>query len=133
MDAPKEKIARFCQPAARGETTRDASGLTLGQRFDERVTWLQSRKVHRPKKEEQPDKVLTPKERLKSESYEQWKSLNNRINGFMANRSYISWVEKFKSRLHSDLKTMIDEGKPFAECAAYVEKEIRTREDGSIR
>ena len=133
VDAPKEKIARFCQPAARGETTRDASGLTLGQRFDERVTWLQSRKVHRPKKEEQPDKVLTPKERLAVESNEKWIALNNRINAFGGNRGYLKSVTTFRERLHRDLRSLIDEGKPFAECEAYIAREIKTREDGSIR
>lgn len=133
VDAPKEKIARFCQPAARGEMTKDASGLTLGQRFDERVTWLQSRKVHRPKKEEQPEKALTPKERLAVESNEKWIALNNRINAFGGNRGYLKSVTTFRERLHRDLRSLIDEGKPFAECEAYIAREIKTREDGSIR
>jgi hypothetical protein len=132
-DASSEQIRKYLQPAAMGEMTRDASGKTLKERFDERVSWLHSNRVHAPKQQEtvQPAaKPLTEREQLVAKAKADVVAIRAEIDGLQPH--YSSYVQNQKTRLHKLLNELIGDHRGINEIKKVMARELRDR-DNPIR
>jgi hypothetical protein len=132
VEADREKIRRYLQPAALGEMTRDASGRSLKERFDDRVQWLQANKVRRAKEQvtAAPTKPLTEREKLVAKANADVAAIRAEIDSIP--NGYRAFVVKQKERLHRILNEMLAERKTIGEIKIVMERELREK-DSPIR
>ncbi len=132
--AIREKIANFCQPAARGEMTRDASGKTLSERFSDRVTWLKNNNVRRPKVEKVVDaNPLTEEQKRLNGVQSRLAALADRINRVVLDNPYSKKTFAFRASLHKKVDEMSKDRCTIGQVEAVIKAEIAQQESGSIR
>jgi hypothetical protein len=105
-EASVDVMRRYSQPAAKGEMTRDSSGKTLNQRFNDRVLWLGQNNVHRAQEPVTTEAVkpLTEQEKKAAADKANIDAIRKEIDDTPSHSKY---ADSQRKRLHARLNELL--------------------------
>src|SRR5882762_3724366 len=135
-EASSERIKFYLRGESNSVNTKDASGKTLYQRFQERLAWVQTNKIRRVKNDQPTEPVapvvLTPEQQAQADARKRLDAVYAKIDKSGGH----DWQQKtiqFRLWLKNKVKELIREKRGIGFIEKHIDEAIREQEIGSIR
>lgn len=133
--ASAERIKFYLRGESNSANTKDASGKTLYQRFQNRLAWLQTNKIHRVKNEQPAEPaapVLTPEQQAQADARKRLDAVYAKIDKAGGEDWQVATI-RFRAWLKNKVQELIREKRGIGFIERHIDEAIRTQENGSIR
>ena len=135
-EASAERIKFYLRSESNSDRTKDASGKTLYQRFQERLAWLQINKIHRVKNDQPAEPVaaapLTPEQQAQADARKRLDAVYAKIDK-SGGHDWQQRTIQFRLWLKNKVAELLKEKRGIAFIEKHIDEAIRTQENGSIR